>query len=215
MGARAGWEEGGFYSRSRFEKACHQKISTLFFFKISYFYFSRAPRSRALKFFFKIFLKNSSKIPPDGAAAAAASSSSQQQREIIKVYIHTQIFCQTRCLTLQLSWLERGPNNLEIVGSSPHGSLLFLNSKIYAVRVHTMVLEYYSVYTAVVHHGTYLGRCTRPYYSCSCSNLLMSKLVAVQIYSCTKFRSSMPDFTIGKGQGVTISHSKNLVMGLM
>jgi hypothetical protein len=39
-----------------------------FFFKISYFYFSRAPRSRALKLFFKIFLKNSSKIPPGDAA---------------------------------------------------------------------------------------------------------------------------------------------------
>ena len=41
-----------------------------------------------------------------------------------------------------------------------------------------------------------------------------SKFAAVQIYSCTKFLSSMPDFTIGKGQGVTISHSKNLVMGM-
>ena len=40
-----------------------------------------------------------------------------------------------------------------------------------------------------------------------------SKFAAVQIYSCTKFLSSMPDFTIGKGQVVTISNSKNLVMG--
>jgi hypothetical protein len=61
--------------------------------KISYFYFSRAPRSRAQKFFFKVFLKNSSKIPPGDAAAAA---SNQQQREIIQVpvYMNTQNFAR-------------------------------------------------------------------------------------------------------------------------
>ena len=69
----------------------------------------------------------------------------------------------------------------------------------------TMVLEYYS--------------CSTPWYLGTAVLQLLqlfesSKFAAVQIYSCTKFLSSMPDSTIGKGQGVTISHSKNLVMGL-
>jgi hypothetical protein len=78
-----------------------KNFDTFFFPKYHIFYFSRAPRSRALKFFLNIF-KYSSKIPPGDAAAAtsihaataapAASSSSQQQREIIQVYMYTQIF---------------------------------------------------------------------------------------------------------------------------
>jgi hypothetical protein len=47
MGARAGWEEGGFYGRSRFEKACRQKISTLFFQNIIFLFFPRAALARA------------------------------------------------------------------------------------------------------------------------------------------------------------------------
>ena len=59
-GVYFGGAEGGFYGRSRFEKACRQKIRLFF-----------------LQFFFKNF-KNSSKIPLGDAAAATATNSSQQ-----------------------------------------------------------------------------------------------------------------------------------------
>jgi hypothetical protein len=74
-----------------------------FFFFIKYHFFSRAPRSRALKFFLKFFLKNSSKIPPGDAAAAA---SNQQQPAATRnnpgicIYMYTQFFGKKRLLTL-------------------------------------------------------------------------------------------------------------------
>ena len=66
-GVYFGGAEGGFYGRSRFEKACRQKISTLFFSKYRIFIFPRAALARA-EIVFQNFLKNSSKIPPGDAA---------------------------------------------------------------------------------------------------------------------------------------------------
>jgi hypothetical protein len=81
-------------------------FETFFPFKYHIFIFpARRARGRRI-FFLKFFLKNSSKIPPGDAAAAAsnqqqpAASSSQQQREIIQVYMYTQIFDKTCLLTL-------------------------------------------------------------------------------------------------------------------
>jgi hypothetical protein len=56
------------------------KIFDTFFFKISYFYFSRAPRSRALKFFFKFFSKilqrfhQTAQLQQQPAAAASSNA---------------------------------------------------------------------------------------------------------------------------------------------
>ena len=46
-GVYFGGAEGGFYGRSRFEKACRQKISTLFFQNIIFLFFPRATLARA------------------------------------------------------------------------------------------------------------------------------------------------------------------------